>query len=476
MTDEIRLWNTLGRGLEAFQPLERGRVRIYTCGPTVYGRAHIGNLRTFLWEDVLCRALEHLGHRVEQVMNLTDVEDKIINGAAKAGVSIREFTAPHVDDFFRDLDRLHVRRAARYPRATEHVPEMIELVGRLIETGHAYVSDGSVFFRIESDTGYGRLSGVDLSAARRGERVADDEYGKDDVRDFVLWKAAKPGEPSWESPWGPGRPGWHIECSAMSMKYFGPSFDIHCGGVDNIFPHHENEIAQSESATGAPFARYWLHAEHLIVDSQKMSKSLGNQHTLDDVLGHAADPRAVRYALLSVHYRQKLNFTFASVEQAAAALRRIDDLRFRLAHAREGAAASDAMTVAAARLATDFSAALRDDLNVSAALAAVFGFARDANVAIEESRLGPGDREVAARALREVDAVLGVLHQEEWAATGEAAPAPGLAEGEIESLVAEREAARRARDFRRSDAIRDQLRDGGVLVEDTASGPRWRRE
>ena len=279
---------------------------------------------------MLCRALEHLGYRVEQVMNLTDVEDKIINGAAKAGVSIREFTAPYVDDFFEDLDRLHVRRAARYPRATEHVPEMIELIGRLIETGHAYVADGSVFFRIESDADYGRLSGVDLSAARRGERVADDEYGKDDVRDFVLWKAAKPGEPSWESPWGPGRPGWHIECSAMSMKYFGASFDIHCGGVDNIFPHHENEIAQSESATGAPFARYWLHAEHLIVDSQKMSKSLGNQYTLDDVLGRGADPRAVRYALLSVHYRQKLNFTFASVEQAAAALRRIDDLRFRL--------------------------------------------------------------------------------------------------------------------------------------------------
>jgi cysteinyl-tRNA synthetase len=483
---EIRLWNTLGRGLEVFEPLDPGRVRIYTCGPTVYGRAHIGNLRTFLWEDVLCRALEYLGHRVEQVMNLTDVEDKIINGASRAGVSIREFTAPHVEEFFADLDPFHVRRAARYPRATEHVPEMIELVARLIEAGHAYVSEGSVFFRIESDADYGRRSGVDLSAARRGERTANDEYGKDDVRDFVLWKAAKPGEPSWDSPWGPGRPGWHIECSAMSMRYFGPSFDIHCGGVDNIFPHHENEIAQSESATGVPFARYWLHAEHLIVDSQKMSKSLGNQYTLDDVLGHGADPRAVRYALLSVHYRQKLNFTLASVEQATAALRRVDDLRFRLGHAHEGAAAGDAMRGAgpspvgvggaADRLAADFSAALRDDLNVSAALAAVFGFVREANVVIEEGRLGPGDREVAARALREVDAVLGVLHREDWAPAGEAAVGAGLVDGEIEALVAEREAARRARDFRRSDAIRDQLRDGGVLVEDTAAGPRWRRE
>jgi cysteinyl-tRNA synthetase len=472
----IRFWNTLGRALETFEPLEPGRVRVYTCGPTVYGRAHIGNLRTFLFEDVLCRALEYLGHQVEQVMNLTDVEDKIIAGALRAGVSIRDFTAPHVDAFFQDLDRLHIRRAARYPRATEHVPEMVELIGRLIDRGHAYESEGSVFFRIESDPDYGRLSGVDLSAARRGERVADDEYGKDDVRDFVLWKAAKEGEPSWESPWGPGRPGWHIECSAMSMKYFGAPFDIHCGGVDNIFPHHENEIAQSESATGVALARYWLHAEHLIVDATKMSKSLGNQYTLDDLLGRGLDPRAMRYLLLSVHYRQKLNFTFVSVEQTAAALRRIDDLRFRLAHASETATPRADVTSAATRLSGDFAAALRDDLNTSAALAAVHGFVRDVNVAVEEGRLGPGDRERAAAALREVDAVLGVLHQEDWAAAAETAAPPGLAETEIESLVAEREAARQSRDFRRSDAIRDQLRDGGVMIEDTASGPRWRRQ
>jgi cysteinyl-tRNA synthetase len=472
----IRFWNTLGRALETFVPLVPGRVSVYTCGPTVYGRAHIGNLRTFLFEDVLCRALEHLGYEVEQVMNLTDVEDKIIAGALRSGVSIREFTEPHVDAFFHDLDRLHIRRAARYPRATEHVPEMVELIERLVAAGHAYDSEGSVFFRIESDPDYGRLSGVDLSAARRGERVADDEYGKDDVRDFVLWKAAKEGEPSWESPWGPGRPGWHIECSAMSMKYFGAPFDIHCGGVDNIFPHHENEIAQSESATGVPLARYWLHAEHLIVDGQKMSKSLGNQYTLDDLLGRGLDPRAMRYLLLSVHYRQKLNFTFASVEASAAALRRIDDLRFRVAHAGEAPAVRAEVKTAAKRLADDFAAALADDLNTSAALAAVHGFVRDVNVAVEEGRLGPGDRELAAKALRKVDVVLGVLHQEEWAAGAQPAATPGMAEAEIESLVAEREAARRSRDFRRSDAIRDQLRDGGVMIEDTASGPRWRRQ
>jgi cysteinyl-tRNA synthetase len=471
----IRFWNTMGRALEAFEPLEPGRVRIYTCGPTVYGTAHIGNLRTFLFEDVLCRALERLGYRVEQVMNLTDVEDKIIAGALARGVSLREFTAPHEAAFFRDLDRLHIRRAARYPRATEHVPEMIELTTRLLAAGHGYEADGSVFFRIESDADYGRLSGVDLAAARRGERVADDEYGKDDARDFVLWKAAKQGEPSWESPWGPGRPGWHIECSAMSMKYLGETFDIHCGGVDNIFPHHENEIAQSESATGRPFARYWLHSEHLVVDAQKMAKSLGNQYTLDDLVERGLDLRALRYLLLSVHYRQKLNFTFASIEGAASALRRVDDLRFRLEHGREGSSQRPEARAAAARLVEEFDRALRDDLNTSAALAAVHGFVREANVAIEEERLGPGDRERIAAALREVDGVLGVLHREEWAGAADTV-APGLAESEIESLVAQREAARRARDFARSDALRDRLREGGVLVEDTAAGPRWRRQ
>jgi cysteinyl-tRNA synthetase len=472
----IRFWNTLGRRLETFEPLEPGRVRMYTCGPTVYGRAHIGNLKTFLWEDVLCRALERLGYEVEQVMNLTDVEDKIIAGAARAGLSIRDFTAPHVEAFFADLDRLHVRRAASYPRATEHVPEMIDIIERLLEKGFAYVAEGSVFFRIENDPDYGRLSGVDLSAARRGERVADDEYGKDDVRDFVLWKAAKAGEPSWNSPWGPGRPGWHIECSAMSMKYFGETFDIHCGGVDNIFPHHENEIAQSESATGVPFARYWLHSEHLIVESQKMSKSLGNFYTLDDVLAQGLDPRAVRYALLAVHYRQKLNFSFASVESAASALRRIDDLRFRLDHAREGSEARSEVRAAADNLDLDFDAALRDDINISAALAAVFGFVRDLNSAIEENRLGAGDRELVARTLRGVDSVLGVLHREDWAGEELAAEAGGLSDTEIDALIAERQAARGARDFKRSDEIRDRLRAAGVVIEDTAAGPRWRRD
>ncbi|HVR29836.1 MAG TPA: cysteine--tRNA ligase [Thermoanaerobaculia bacterium] len=472
---EIRFWNTMGRALETFEPLEPGRVRVYTCGPTVYGEAHLGNMRTFLFEDVLCRALEYLGFGVEQVMNLTDVEDKIIAGAVARGVTLREFTTPHEAAFFRDLDRLHIRRAARYPRATEHVPEMVDLIARLIESGHAYQADGSIFFRIESDADYGRLSGVDLAAARRGERVADDEYGKEDVRDFVLWKAAKEDEPSWDSPWGPGRPGWHIECSAMSMQYLGETFDLHCGGVDNIFPHHENEIAQSESVTGRPLARYWLHSEHLLVDGRKMSKSLGNQYTLDDLIERGLDLRAVRYLLLSVHYRQKVNFTFASVEGAAAALRRIDDLRFRLDHARERSVERSDLRGQAARLAEEFGAALADDLNTSAALAALHRFVRDVNVTVEEDRLGPGDREVARSALCEIDGVLGVLHREEWGGAA-LAPSAGLGESEIETLVAEREAARQARDFARSDALRERLREVGVQVEDTAAGPRWRRE
>ncbi|MGB3562337.1 MAG: cysteine--tRNA ligase, partial [Thermoanaerobaculia bacterium] len=273
-------YNTLGRSPQPLEPLVPGEIRLYTCGPTVYGHVHIGNLRAFLFEDILRRALKYLGYRVTQVMNITDVDDKVIKGAREAGVSLDEFTQPFIDSFFRDLDTLHVERAEEYPRATRHVPEMIDLVQRLIENDFAYESDGSVFFRIAADDDYGRLSGVDLTQVRQGERVADDEYEKEDVRDFVLWKGAKPDEPSWDSPWGPGRPGWHIECSAMGMRYLGETFDIHSGGVDNIFPHHENEIAQSESATGKEFVRHWLHAEHLIVDGEKMSKSLGNQYTL----------------------------------------------------------------------------------------------------------------------------------------------------------------------------------------------------
>ncbi|HEV7669931.1 MAG TPA: cysteine--tRNA ligase [Thermoanaerobaculia bacterium] len=464
-------WNTLGRRLEPLVPLDPPHVRLYTCGPTVYNDVHIGNLRTFLFEDFLRRSLKFLGLRVTQVMNITDVDDKTILGAHKKGVPLSEYTAPFIESFLADLDRLHVERAEHYPRATDYVAEMIEIIATLVEKEFAYEADGSVFFRIASDPDYGKLSGFHLDAARRGERVADDEYDKEDVRDFVLWKAVKPGEPSWDSPWGPGRPGWHIECSAMSMKFLGKSFDMHCGGVDNIFPHHENEIAQSESAFDQPFVRIWLHAEHLIVDGQKMSKSLGNQYRLDELIARGLPVRAIRYLFLSVHYRQKLNFTFESLDAAAAALRRIDDMRHRLDHAPETNEAKSEISAAAERLHAGFAAALADDLNASEALAALFGFVREVNVAIDGGALGEGDKERVRAALAAVDTVLGVLDADAW----RDASADDTETAEIDRMVAARDAARAGRDFATSDRLRDELAARGIVLEDTPHGTRWKR-
>ncbi len=466
-------FNTLGRSPQPLEPLVPGEIRLYTCGPTVYGHVHIGNLRAFMFEDILRRALKYLGYRVTQVMNITDVDDKVIKGAREAGVSLDDFTQPFIDSFFRDLDTLHVERAEEYPRATRHVPEMIELVRRLMENGYAYKSDGSVFFRIAADEDYGRLSGVDLTQVRQGERVADDEYEKEDVRDFVLWKGAKPDEPSWDSPWGPGRPGWHIECSAMGMRYLGETFDIHSGGVDNIFPHHENEIAQSESATGKEFVRHWLHADHLIVDGEKMSKSLGNQYTLPELLERGFDPRAIRYLYLSVHYRKKLNFTFQSLADAEGALRRIDEMWFRLAHAKESKEIESALEEQAYGLDREFKAALADDLNTSAALGALFVFIKQVNVAIEEGKLASGDRQRVREVLGRIDRVLGILDPEEWERDSAAG---AISDQEIEKLVVERTRAREEGDFARADEIRARLTEAGIAVEDTPDGARWKRQ
>ena len=469
---EPRFYNTEERRLSALEPLEEGRVRLYTCGPTVYHHAHIGNFRTFLFEDLLRRTLKFLGFDVTQVMNITDVDDKIIRAAREADVSLDEYTAPYIESFFRDLDALHVERAERYPRATEHVPEMIALIEALLEKGVAYPSDGSVFFRISRDPDYGRLSRLDLTEVRQGERVADDEYGKEDVRDFVLWKGAKEGEPSWDSPWGPGRPGWHLECSAMSMKYLGEEFEIHTGGVDNIFPHHENEIAQSETATGRRFVRLWMHAEHLLVDGQKMAKSLGNQYTLAELFDRGYAPRAIRYFYLTTHYRKKLNFTLGGLDDAAAALKRIDEMRFRLGHAAERQGAPKALSEAIERAGNAFREALADDLNTSEALAAIFGLVRDVNVVVEEDRLGEGDRAGVLERLDSMNQVFGVLDPAEWQ---DGVDEQAISEAEIDQLVAERQAARDARDFARSDEIRDQLAERGVAIEDTPAGPRWKR-
>ena len=465
-------FNTLGRKLEPLETLAPAKVKLYTCGPTVYNFAHIGNLRTFLFEDVLRRALKYLGYEVTQVMNLTDVDDKIIRGAQEAGVGLEEFTEPYIEAFFEDLDSLNMERAEIYPKATEHVAEMIDLTQQLVEKGFAYpAEDGSVFFRIAEDEDYGKLSGFDLQQVRQGERVASDEYDKEDARDFVLWKGAKAGEASWDSPWGKGRPGWHLECSAMSQRYLGETFDVHCGGVDNIFPHHENEIAQSESANGVPFVGLWMHSEHLIVDGEKMSKSVGNFYTLRALLERGEDARAIRYLFLSVHYRQKLNFTFESLKAAGAALRRLDVMRFRLENAEESGAAP-AVVAAVEALESGFAASLADDLNMSEALAHLFVFVKEANRLIEARSLGDGDRQRIQRVLADVDRVLGVLDPSPWAAP----VAEGLSDAEIQALVEARTTARGAREFAEADRLRGELTALGIVVEDTPEGSRWRRQ
>ena len=463
-----KFFNTLGRRLEPFAPIEEGHVRLYTCGPTIYNDVHIGNLRTFVWEDVLRRALRRLGFRVTQVMNLTDVDDKTIRGAMELGVPLREFTEGHAETFFRDLGTLNVEKAEIYPRATEHVPEMIELAIRLRERGHTYESDGSLWFKISTFPPYGRLSGVDLTKARQGARVAEDEYEKDDPKDFALWKAAKPGEPAWDSPFGRGRPGWHLECSAMSMKYLGNHFDIHTGAVDNIFPHHENEIAQSECSTGSPFVNYWLHAEHLIVDGEKMSKSKGNFYLLKDVLERRNDPAALRYLFLSVPYRRKLNFTFEGLGGAASAVERIRGFDRRLAQiasdSLEQSGSTYPFSERVVRFESDFDAGLADDLNTAQSLAALFDFLRDVNLACDAGELSSEGAAACRGALRRADSLLGILPQEE-----------DILPAEIERLIAERLEARRRRDFPRSDAIRDDLARKGIVLEDTPHGTRWKK-
>ena len=463
----LAFYDTLRRELVTFEPLEPGHVRMYTCGPTVHDYAHIGNLRTFLFEDMLRRVLEARDYRVTQVMNLTDVDDKIIAKAQAAGESIAEYTRRYTEAFFEDLATLRVERAEHYPTATGHIPEMVALIRRLEGAGHTYrTEDGSIWFRIASFPEYGKLSRIDLSGMRDGARVESDEYDKEDPKDFALWKAARPGEEAWDTELGRGRPGWHIECSAMSMAYLGETFDIHTGGVDNIFPHHENEIAQAEAATGRPFARLWLHAEHLIVDGQKMAKSLGNFFTLRDLIERGYSPRAIRYLLLSVHYRQQLNFTFAGLDQAAASIERLGDFARRLEELPGDGEPDPALTERSARARREFEAALDDDLNTSRALGVVFEWVRDVNRALDEGRGSGADRPVLERVLAAFDAVYAVLTPD---------PAELRVDAGVEALIAEREAARRERDWARADALRDRLAALGIVLEDTPAGPRWKR-
>lgn len=460
----MKLYNTLTRRLEDFAPLDGRTVRMYTCGPTVYDVAHIGNLRTFVFSDLLARTLAFLGWEVRNVMNITDVDDKTIAGARAKGVSLREFTQTYEQLFFEDLRTMGILPAWKYPRATEHISDMIRLAETLVEKGHAYVREGSVYFDISTFPRYGALSGVSPAAEQAYSRLEADEYERDDVRDFALWKAAKPDEPSWDSPWGPGRPGWHIECSVMSTKYLGNTLDIHVGGVDLVFPHHENEIAQTEAATGEKFVRFWVHVEHLLVDGQKMSKSLGNFYTLRDLTARGFEPKAIRHQLMTAHYRKQLNFTLEGLAQSTSAVFRLWDFLDRLEEvAREGEVSNEtaAEVVKAER---DFEAALRDDVNIPEALAVVFELVRAVNPRLARDALTRSDAQGVLAFLKRADDVLGIMEHDR-----------GALDADVERLIAEREAARKARDFDRADRIRAELANRGIILEDTPHGTRWRR-
>jgi cysteinyl-tRNA synthetase len=467
---DLRLYNTLTREKETFVPLVPGEVRMYSCGPTVYHHLHIGNYRTFIWSDVLRRYLEYRGLRVKQVMNITDVEDKIIRAANAAAMDITAYTAPFIDEFHRDLADLRVRPADAYPLATAYIPQMVTLVERLNEHGHTYVADGSTYFRVATMPDYGKLSKIEIDTTSEYSRIEADEYEKESPRDFVLWKAKKENEPSWQTAIGEGRPGWHLECSAMSMELLGETFDIHTGAVDLIFPHHENEIAQSEGATGKPFVRFWIHGEHLNIDAQKMSKSLGNIYTVAEVKDMGYDPLALRYALLSVPHRTKLNFTTQSLDDAKSAIARIELFLLRLDEVassapRDAAHADDAAEAIIGTFLADFQESMDDDLNTAGALGALFTFIRDANTAIDAGRISAGDAAGMKAALAKIDPVLDIFPKRDQSL-----------DAEIEKLIEARNAARKARNFAESDRIRDELLARGIILEDTPGGVRWRRK
>ncbi len=467
---ELKLFNTLTREKEIFVPLVPGEVRIYSCGPTVYSHPHIGNMRTFLWSDLLRRYLEWRGFRVTQIMNITDVDDRIIQNANAAGQDIYSYTAPFITTFHEALRELRIRPADAYPRATQYIPQMVRLVERLNQRGNTYVVDASTYFRVASFPEYGKLARIEVDESSGYSRIESDHYDKESVRDFVLWKAKKESEPSWRTALGEGRPGWHLECSAMSMELLGETFDIHTGAVDLIFPHHENEIAQSEAATAKPFVRFWIHGEHLNIDQQKMSKSLGNIYTLAEVKDMGYDPLALRYALLSVPHRTKLNFTTQSLDDAKAALERIESFWLRLDEVsqsapRDAAHADEGGDVLIGSFLAEFQEAMDDDLNTAGALGALFSFIRDANIAIDQGRISAGDAEGIRAALMKIDPVLDIFPRRDEPL-----------DSSIERLIAARDAARKSRNFAESDRIRDELLARGILLEDTSAGTRWRRK
>jgi cysteinyl-tRNA synthetase len=475
----LRLYNTLSRQEEPFAPLRDNTVRMYACGLTVYNRGHIGNFRTYVCLDVLRRTLKYLcGYKMQQVINYTDVDDKTIAGAQKAGMPLREYTDQWIRAFREDAALLGIETPEELPRATdpENMSAMCDMIHALERNGHTYNRDGSVYFKITSLPSYGRLARLDHEGLHAGARVDVDEYSKDDARDFVLWKAAKPGEPSWEcNGAGQGRPGWHLECSAMAVRLLGEVIDIHAGGVDLIFPHHENEIAQAEGATKQTFSRFWVHVEHLFVENEKMSKSVGNVYSVPDVVAKGYRPSALRYLLLSSHYRKQLNFTWTGIEQAEEALRRVVDFLAKLDDMTRATGAGDVRNAeldeAVGRARDAFRDALASDLNTAAGLAAVFDLVREGNSAIATRKMSAADARVVRDAIEDFDRVLGViaLRRAEDAT-------PDVPVNEIEQLIEERKAAKQRREFARADDIRTSLADRGILLEDTPAGTRWKKK
>ena len=460
----LRLYNTLSNTEEEFRPIEEGVVKFYTCGPTVYNFAHIGNFRTFTFQDLLRKYLKYSDYRVMHVMNITDVDDKTIQNARAQKMALKDYTAQYTEAFLADCRTLRIDAPDIMPRATEHIGEMVALIKSLEEKGFTYRKDGSVYFDISKFHEYGKLSKADFSGAQTGVRVDTDQYDKANSRDFVLWKAPKEDEDFWETEIGPGRPGWHIECSAMSMKYLGETFDIHVGGIDLVFPHHENEIAQSECATGKPFVRYWVHPEFLIVEGDKMSKSLGNFFTLRDLVAEGHTPETIRYLLLSVHYRKQLNFTIDGLRQAQASIQRLEDFVLRAGEKENQDHPTEDFAAEVMTARTRFCEAMDNDINTSAALAAVFDFVHYAYQKDVRNEFTGGDARTALEFIKEINTIFDILRAQ-----------PELLDDEIATQIEARQAARKRRDFAEADRIRQWLIDRGIQLEDTREGVRWKR-
>jgi len=465
----LKFRNTLTGRVEEFRPIKVGEVRMYYCGPTVWNYGHIGNFRSALAADIVRRYLKFKGYKVTHVMNITDVEDRIITESQKAGLSIDEYTAIYIDALWEDFDALGCERPDIVPRATRHIPEMVTLIEKLLDSGHAYRSDDSIYYRIASFPEYGKLSKINFAGniAGASERIDTDRYEKEDARDFALWKEpASETEPAWDTSIGRGRPGWHIECSAMSMKYLGETFDIHAGGIDLVFPHHENEIAQSEGATGKPFVRYWIHFEHLKVDGETMSKSKGNYYTFRDVAAKGFSAAAVRYFLLSVPHNKQLNFTFEALAGAERTVASLRDFRARLSEAKTEPGKNEKLSEAAARVLQEFEAGMDDDFNTSIALAAVHNFSREVNTALARKQVRTDNQQELLAAIDRIDTVLNIFGEQKRE----------MLDSEVQSLIDERQEARRRRDFGRADEIRDELANRGIILEDTKDGVRWKRK